>query len=213
MSHSILKKLLERKIKDPKVLNVISLIIDSFHVTPGRGLPLGNVTSQMFSNIYLHELDHFIKHSLREPFYLRYCDDFVIISSDKNHLKNIIPQVKNFLERELKLELHPKKVILRKWSSGIDFLGYISFPTHQIMRTSTKKRMLKRLSQRHKSYLEGKTTENTLDQSLQSYLGMLTYTHQKNLATTLKNAYWGREEMFSEKGLPNSPFIDTMQSK
>jgi RNA-directed DNA polymerase len=206
VSHNRLKELLSKKIQDEKVLNILSVIIDSFHVTPGRGLPLGNVTSQIFSNIYLHELDQFIKHVFKESFYLRYCDDFVIISSDENHLKNLIPQIEHFLETKLQLELHPKKVILKKWSSGIDFLGYISFPNHQIMRTSTKKRMLKRLSQRHESYLEGKITENTLDQSLQSYLGMLTYTRQKNLATTLKNAYWGREEIFSEKGFPNSHY-------
>ena len=194
VSHSVLKRLLKKRVKDPKILNIINIIIDSFQVTEKRGLPLGNVTSQMFSNIYLHELDQFIKHQLKEPYYLRYCDDWGLISSDKSYLESLIPLIAQFLETKLQLELHPKKVILRKWSSGIDFLGYVSFPYYKIMRTSSRRRMYSRLEKTYQHYIEGEITETTMDQSLQSYLGMLKYTNQKNLSITLKNVYWGREK-------------------
>ena len=196
VSHSLLKKVIEKKVKDQRVLDLIGLIIDSFKVSSdhigNRGIPLGNVTSQIFSNIYLHELDHFVKHDLKEPFYLRYTDDFVLISKDPIHLKTRIPMISYFLETELNLSLHPKKIILRKWKCGIDFLGYVSFPNHQLMRTSSKRRMYRRLKKGYEDFLMGESDEVSFDQSLQSYLGMLNHSHQRTLAEMLKNAYWCR---------------------
>jgi len=118
--------------------------LDSFHVTAGVGIPLGNVTSQLFANIYLHELDDFIKQQLREKCYLRYCDDFIILSRNKFHLDSLIVPIKQFLSKNLHLELHPKKVILRKLGQGIDFVGYVLFLTITLVRTRTKCRMKKR---------------------------------------------------------------------
>lgn len=199
LNHSILKSLLEKQIKDQKVLNLIGLIIDSFKVSSSkqgnRGIPLGNVTSQIFSNIYLHELDHFVKHHLREHFYLRYCDDFMVISEDFEHLKNLISPIAQFLDKKLHLEIHPKKLILRKWRSGIDFLGYISFPHHQLMRASSKKRMQRRLKEGYKNFIEEKIDEVSFDQKLQSYLGMLRHANQSFLDHTLKNMYWCRNKI------------------
>jgi RNA-directed DNA polymerase len=196
VSHPILKSLLSRRIKDSNVLNVIEIIIDSFKVSSNdsgnRGLPLGNVTSQIFANIYLHELDHFIKHRLKEPFYLRYCDDSVLISQDLSHLKKLIPQISLFLKETLNLKLHPRKIILRKWSEGIDFLGYVSFPQYSLMRSSTRRRMCHRLENAYQAYLIDKIDEVSMDQRLQSYLGMLTHANQFNLSQALKNGYWCR---------------------
>jgi retron-type reverse transcriptase len=196
VSHPILKRLLGQQIKDPKTLRLISLVIDSFKVSSGttgnKGIPLGNVTSQIFSNIYLHELDQFVKQDLKEPFYLRYCDDYVLISEDPIHLKMRIPMFAYFLKKDLHLEVHPKKISLRKWSSGIDFLGYFSFPNHQLMRTSSKRRMYRRLNEAYESLILGKIDEVSFDQKLQSYLGMLSHAHQMTLVETLKNAYWSR---------------------
>jgi len=198
VSHSILKRLLQKHIQDPKVLDVIDLIIDSFRVPSDneghRGLPLGNVTSQMFSNIYLHELDHFVKHGLKEPFYLRYCDDFVLISEDFRHLKSLIPPIECFLDQELELKLHPKKVTLRKWRSGIDFLGYVSFPHYQLMRSSSKRRMYRRLQKGYEDFMVGDIDEVSFDQRLQSYLGMLRHANQRFLGKSLKNTYWCRDK-------------------
>ena len=198
LNHSILKNLLEKQIQDKQVLTLIHVIIDSFKVSTdekgNRGIPLGNVTSQIFSNIYLHELDFFVKHELREPFYLRYCDDFMLISEDSNHLKTLISLIAAFLKEKLDLDIHPKKIILRKWKSGIDFLGYISFPHHQLMRTSTKRRMYRRLKEGNKAFIEEGIDTVSFDQKLQSYLGMLRHANQSFLTETLKNMYWCRDK-------------------
>ena len=134
VNHKILIKILSRKIKDNEFMDLLVMIINSFYsdktkdLSDKKGIPLGNLTSQFFSNIYLNELDQFVKHSLKVKYYLRYADDFAFISTDRNYLLSLIPSIRLFLEKELDLELHPKKVILGKFSNGIDFLGYIVFP-------------------------------------------------------------------------------------
>ena len=169
------------------------MIIDSFTLhADGKGIPLGNVTSQLFANVYLHELDHFIKHVHRERYYLRYCDDFIILSSDECHLKCLIAHIREFLARNLQLELHPKKVTIRKLSTGIDFIGYVHFPHHTLVRSRTKQRMKKRLKITFESLLEGEIEAAALDQQLQSYLGILTHADQYFLSQAIKNAYWVR---------------------
>ena len=122
-----------------------------------RGLPLGNLTSQLFANIYLDEFDQFVKHQLKVRYYLRYTDDFIIVSQNENELLELIPIIKQFLSVKLRLELHHDKITIRKYRQGIDFLGYLVLPHHTILRTKTKKRMLKRVN-------------NT---NLSSYLGQL----------------------------------------
>ena len=113
---------------------------------PDKGLPLGNVTSQLFSNIYLNKFDQFVKHKLKAEYYIRYCDDFVIISKDKKYLELLLIQIADFLKNELNLSLHPRKVEVRKSSQGIDFLGYVIFPYYKVLRTTTKKRILKKIN-------------------------------------------------------------------
>lgn len=195
VNHNILKVLIRKNIQDPKVLHIIDVIIDSFEIHKGLavGIPLGNVTSQLFANIYLHELDDFVKQSLREPYYLRYCDDFLILSRDESHLQSLIPTIRGFLTKTLKLELHPKKVIIRKLIQGIDFVGYVIFPHHRLVRTRTKQRMKKRLSEAYEDFLNGLIDGNQMDQKLQSYLGILSHANQHNLAQAIKNAYWIRK--------------------
>jgi len=110
-----------------------------------RGLPIGNLTSQIFANVYLNELDGFIKHRLGVRFYLRYCDDFIILDNDIPKLENYLGQIQFFLQCQLSLKLHPSKIIIRKLKQGIDFLGYVNFADYRILRTKTKRRMLKRI--------------------------------------------------------------------
>jgi hypothetical protein len=184
------------KIKDENVLKTIDTIIDSFKVSVGPagnvGIPLGNATSQLFANVYLHELDNFIKQELRERYYLRYCDDFIILSSNENHLKFLIHRIKEFLLIALQQELHPKKLTIRKLNQGIDFIGYVLFLRHKLVRTRTKQRMKRRLKETHESYLQGKMDSAELDQKLQSYLGILSHANQHLLSQAVKNAYWTR---------------------
>ncbi len=196
INHEILKTLIRKKVKDVKALKMIDTIIDSYRTNEWPadpiGTPLGNVTSQLFANIYLHELDDFVKQKLRERYYLRYCDDFIILSNDKQHLQSLIASIQEFLAMYLKLELHPKKVTIRKLSQGIDFVGYVLFSKYTLLRTRTKQRMKKRLKEAYKCYLDGKINAIDLDYKIQSYIGILSHANQHILSQAVKNAYWVR---------------------
>ncbi|MCX6718856.1 MAG: reverse transcriptase/maturase family protein, partial [Candidatus Taylorbacteria bacterium] len=155
--------ILARYILDKDILSLISIIIGSFHSTEkGIGLPLGNLTSQLFVNIYMNEFDQFMKHRIKAKYYIRYSDDFVIISRDRDWLVSIISRIRNFLWYELKLQLHPNKVSIGTITSGIDYLGWVNFNDHRVLRTSTKRRMFKRIQLK-----QGKR------ETVQSYLGMI----------------------------------------
>ncbi len=197
VNHSILKALIRKKVHDEKVLYMADLIIDSFKkgtdLFGARGMPLGNVTSQLFANIYLHELDDFIKQKLRDRFYLRYCDDFVILSRKAEPLLRRICQIEEFLETHLRLELHPKKVILSKLSQGIDFLGYVMLPHHIRLRMQTRRRLKRRLKEAYKAYQKDDLTYVQMDQKIQSYLGILSHANEFHFSQAIKNAYWIRK--------------------
>ena len=128
-----------------------------------RSFALGNVTSQLFANIYLNQLDQFAKRALRAFYYIRYCDDFIILENDCEMLGGIVRKFEAFLTNELKLELHEQKIVTRKLSQGVDFLGYVVLSHYRVLRTRTKRRIFKRLLGNHK------------EQSLQSYLGVLSH--------------------------------------
>ncbi len=134
----ILKIIITEHIEDIKIRNLIFIIIDSFP----DGLPLGNLTSQLFINVYLHELDLYVKQSLKIPYYLRYADDMVIVSNNKQDLESIFLDLQNFLKEKLLLTSH-KKVISSIYA-GIDILGLVFFPRYERLRRSTEKRKKKR---------------------------------------------------------------------
>ena len=197
VDHDILKILLRKRIQDERFLYIADCVIDSFKSQPdsqhNTGLPIGNVTSQIFANIYLHELDTFVKHTLRQKYYLRYCDDFIIVAHDKNQLTVLIEPIREFLTQKLRLTLHPQKIILSNLHQGIDFLGYILFPHHRLLRTRTKRRMKRRLKTKYTAYLQQKIDHTHMDQCLQSYLGILSHANTYQLSQNLKNAYLVRE--------------------
>jgi len=146
IDHKILKSILAKYIPDKNILWLLSEIINSFYSTmPGVGLPLGNLTSQLLVNIYMNEFDQFVKHKLKAKYYIRYADDFLFISENRDWLKTLTLKISDFLDNELKLKLHPSKVYIKTLSSGLDFLGWIHFSNHWILRTATRKRMLKRI--------------------------------------------------------------------
>jgi retron-type reverse transcriptase len=157
VDHNILLELIQRRIQNPDTIQLLQKIVHSFKTKDGKGLPIGNVTSQLFANIYLNELDWFIKYKLKIRHHLRYCDDFVILNADSRRLLDAVGRIQDFLNSKLKLSLHPNKVIIRKYNQGIDFLGYVVRPYCTTLRTKTKNRMLRKVS-----------TKN-----LTSYLGIL----------------------------------------
>lgn len=116
-----------------------------FHRPKHLWLPIGSLTSQFFANIYLNELDRFIKHTLRAKNYVRYVDDFVILSSDKNELLNYQTRINEFLQSQLHLEIHPKKTKLLPTQNGIDFLWYIIKKDSMLIRERTIKMFKRKL--------------------------------------------------------------------
>lgn len=176
IDHEILKNILAKHIQDKDTINLLSNIINSFK-TIGKentGLPLGNLTSQLLVNIYMNEFDQYMKHKLKVKYYIRYADDFVIFSEDREYLKNLTIIISEFLNQKLKLQLHPDKVYIKTLASGVDFLGWVLFPKHRVLRTATKRRMFRNLK-----------GNNYKEESLNSYLGMLEhgngYKIRKNL--------------------------------
>ena len=198
VNHEILLKIFAERIKDQDFLNLLGKIITSFHSDKTRdpankkGIPIGNLTSQFFSNVYMNEFDQYIKHKLKVKYYLRYADDFAFISHDKTYLLNLIEPIRKFLIQELDLELHPKKIIFGKFSSGIDFLGYIVFPKHILPRTKTKRRLLKKIKEKIEQFKSGKITEESLNQTIQSYYGFLVHANSYKFKQELQNSilFW-----------------------
>ena len=179
IDHSRLKKILARHISDPDVFWLCGQVIDSFNSgISGKGLPLGNLTSQLFGNVYMHELDMYVKQGLRIKHYIRYADDFVFISESRDELEKLLSKVRNFLCSDLTLDLHKDKVFIQPYSSGVDFLGWAHFPKHRVLRTSTKRRLLRNLQW------------YPLRETINSYRGLLshgnTFKIRKRLFTLLK---------------------------
>lgn len=154
VDHCILLSFLKRRIQDRLTIKLLENIIGSFFVTTHCGIPLGNLTSQLFANVYLHEFDRYVKHELRVRHYLRYCDDFVILTPLRSEAFDLAERIGAFLNNRLKMQLHPNKVTVRTWEQGIDFLGYVLLPHATVIRTKTINRMLKRVNENNlTSYL------------------------------------------------------------
>ncbi|MCX6786188.1 MAG: RNA-directed DNA polymerase [Candidatus Komeilibacteria bacterium] len=182
----ILFSLIKKEVIDQDTLWLIQKIIGSFAGKSAKGLPLGNVTSQLFANIYLNKFDQFIKRDLKIQYYLRYCDDFIIIHQNREYLSKLISVIEKFLKNSLKLALHPNKVFIRKLKQGFDFLGYIVLPYHIILRTKTKRRMFKKMAKKKQEFLVGKISEQSFNQSTQSYLGVLSHCKGYELKKKIK---------------------------
>lgn len=175
IDHKILKEILAKNIVDENILWLLSQVIDSFHTEgkSGVGLPLGNLTSQLLVNIYMNEFDYFMKCGLKTRYYIRYADDFVIFSNNKDYLEKLIANIAEFLETKLRLFLHPDKVFIKTLTSGVDFLGCVNFSHHRVLRTKTKKRILKKILKNKEDFKLGLISKEFFNQSLNSYLGVL----------------------------------------
>ncbi len=149
--HDFLVRLLKRRISDDATMHLLENIIGSYD----PGLPLGNVTSQLFANIYLNELDQFVKHVLIQRIYLRYCDDMILVGINRTMLVKFVARLSEFVSFSLAVSFHPKKILLQSWHGGVDVLGYISFPYYRLLRTTTKQRLLKRITERNAASYRG----------------------------------------------------------
>lgn len=186
IDHEILFALIEKRISDPETLWLIDKVLRSFEKSSNIGLPLGNVTSQLFANIYLNELDQFVKHRLKTRYYFRYADDFIILFNDKPELVYLLRQIGVFLKEQLKLNFHPDKIQIRKLRQGIDFVGYVILPDAVILRTKTKKRIFKKLKKAKSEMLAGKISEEKFSKIKASYLGVLKHCKDKEIKRKIK---------------------------
>ncbi len=186
VNHEVLLAILESHIPDKDIMGLLTNVIKSFPDDSEKGLPLGNLTSQLFCNVYMNEFDQFIKHKLHVKHYVRYADDFVFLSEDRRWLEQQIPKISEFLNSRLKLTLHPNKLYIKSFASGVDFLGWAHFPTHRVVRTTTKKRMMRRIA------------EHPTNETLQSYLGLLNHGNAYRLKQEVLNSYGLAEQNFEE---------------
>lgn len=176
VDQKILLNILKKHIPNEDIIWLLERVIISFNSgKDGTGLPLGNLTSQLLVNIYMNEFDQWMKHVMKVKYYIRYADDFVILSQDKDYLLEVTPRIVDFLEEHLKLSLHPDKVYIKTFASGVDFLGWIHFPQYRVLRTVTKKRMFKKINL------------NVKEGTVQSYLGLLSHGNGYKLQQKLKN--------------------------
>lgn len=188
IDHDILLNILREYIADKDILWLLKEVIDSFNTKNkiGVGLPLGNLTSQLFVNIYMNKFDQFAKHKLKAKYYIRYADDFIVFSEDKEWLENQIGSIGKFLKDKLKLELHPDKVFIKTLANGVDFLGYVVLPNHRVLRTKTKKRIFRKLDAKYMKLKSGAISEDSFTSSLQSYLGALKHCEGWGIQSFLK---------------------------
>ena len=210
IDHEILLGILGRRIRDAETMELIRLILASgegvlayeypMQWFPGddllsplarrRGLPIGNLTSQFWANIYLGELDTFVKHTLRCHFYIRYVDDFLIFGDDKAELHRVRVQVSQFLER-LRLRLHPRKQRVYPVNTGVNFVGFVSFPQRRKIRRDSVRRLSARLKRFRREYAAGAITLQQVERSLQSWIAHSQYADSFRLrAKIISRCVW-----------------------
>jgi retron-type reverse transcriptase len=201
IDHQILKSLIRKKIKDPNVIWLIDLILDSSNPQeevidyfPGdnlftpfdrrKGLPIGNLTSQFFANVYLNGFDHFAKETLRCFFYARYVDDIVVVDSSRDYLHDICQKLGNYLET-LRLRLHPDKCHIRPVNSGLRFLGQVIYPDRRLLPKRSIRCFMRRMKIFKSKYASGKMSLAEINHSLQSWLGHAKQAHTSALRRNL----------------------------
>ena len=180
VDHEIIIKIIQKKIKDEKVIWLIGRILnnnESGGGEQGKGMPLGNLTSQFFANVYLNKLDYFIKHKLKAKYYIRYVDDFVILHSSKEQLEVWKEEINKFLKKELKIELHKEKSKVIPLSRGVDFVGFRIFNYFKLLRKRNIRKMIIGVNQ----YKQGEINCINLLKSFQGWQAYAKWGNSYNL--------------------------------
>lgn len=186
VNHAVLKRLLRKKINDPLLLQVLDTIIDHYqsgsehdhlfasdspyHTQGRRGIPIGNLTSQIFGNIYLHEVDFFVKRILKVRRYLRYMDDLILIHDDKQQLHRWKEQITDFARDKLCLTVHPRKTRLMPTKSGVEFVGYVVWRHRVRIRSSTVKLIKRRWQHLLRQYQNNSISSDELSQTFYAWV-------------------------------------------
>ncbi|MFH1978126.1 MAG: reverse transcriptase/maturase family protein [Candidatus Aenigmatarchaeota archaeon] len=170
VDHEVMINIIKKKISDKHVLWLVKKILDNHNTKmPCKGMPIGNLTSQTFANVYLNSLDYFVKQKLRARYYIRYLDDFVIFDRSKEKLEKYKNQISEFL-KTIKLELHPNKSKIIPLHKGINFLGFRIFYYHKLLKKSNIRLFRKRTIELEKSYICGETSKDKLCEKINGWL-------------------------------------------
>ena len=193
IDHEILKNKLAKVFSDPDILRLIFMIIDSYEIRPGKGLPLGNQSSQWFALYYLDSLDRLVKEKLKVSFYTRYMDDAVLIHQDRDYLKYCLECMDDHLRNHLGLEFNQKTQIV-PMRSGVDYLGFHFYLTDsgkviRKMRTSAKKRFKKKLKLMKNAYSAGKMELEDITPVIVSYKAHFAHGHNHGLMKNALNSF------------------------
>jgi retron-type reverse transcriptase len=192
VDHATLLNILRRRITDERIIDLLERVISSFHVdgTSGKGLPIGNVTSQIFTNIYLHDFDMYASRLMGGGNYARFADDFVVISDDSSRLAFFREAAQLFLQRRLQLTLHPQKVVCGPLHHGLDFLGYVLLPHHRRVRRRTTRRIFRKLAGTMIGCYRGEVSHQHFEGARSSYLGVLSHANTCKMAQILKSQFF-----------------------
>ncbi len=195
IDHSILTSLIVGKVQDLNTLCIIEEVIGSYvsqyaDLFSRVGVPIGNLTSQLFANIYMNEFDQHMKRELKIQHYGRYTDDFIVVSDNKKYLTDLIQPISKFLTDNLKIGLHPDKVEILTAYKEVDFLGYVIRPHHLLMRKRTLNRIKRKIKEKFDQYSKSSITSQEFRQSFQSFLGALSHANTYKISEELKNQYW-----------------------
>lgn len=181
VDHEVLLSILRKKIQDEQLIWLVRVILDNFEAPlKGRGMPLGNYTSQFFANIYLNELDYFIKHQLKAKYYIRYVDDFVILHRSKRRLNYYYERIVRYLPA-LKIALHPDKSKITALRDGITFLGYRIFYHYKLLRKRNIRQFLKQFQEYLEQCKGGFLRPEGLQEQLQGWFGYAQWANTYNL--------------------------------
>lgn len=210
VDHDILLKILAKRIKDERLLRLLEKIINCETTQFGlpmwkepdevevadrladKGMPIGNLTSQMFANIYLNEVDQYAKHKLHLHYYIRYMDDIIILHKDKKYLAEVRDLMEVFLDENLRLNLNNKTVI-RPCSMGVDFVGFRIWATHRRMKKKTAVKIKRNLKSHIQRVRHGEESKERLERTIASYRGILSHCNSYGMRKSLNRLFIRKE--------------------
>lgn len=195
IDHARLKAILRKHVSCDRTLALLDLIIDSSPGAPGVGIPLGNLTSQLFANLYLNELDRHVKHDLGVTHYIRYMDDFVIVHQDKQQLHHWRSRIEAFLWNSLRLSTNRKTQVFQICASrgrALDFLGYRIYPTHRLLRKNSVQRIRYKLRKMRSGIIAGRCRPADYWPTIQSWLAHAEHANTFRLRCSLFHSTRGQ---------------------
>jgi retron-type reverse transcriptase len=179
VSQEVLINILRKKIDDEDLIWLIKKVLENFEISKGIGMPLGNYTSQFFANVYLNELDYYVKHVLKAKYYIRYVDDFVILHKNKKRLEYFLEHINSFLPF-LKIKLHPDKTEIIPLSKGVTFLGYRIFFHDRLLKKINVRYFLKKLEKNRLLFNNKEITEEQLESMINGWMGYAKFANTFN---------------------------------